>query len=88
MCGFYSHLHPSHCAGIPEHIHLQALQALMLLMPDENRVALETLLLLLREVADHCEDNQVTTPLTHQTGNEILAFFPHWYLTRQLCVFT
>ena len=48
--------------GVPEQVRLQLLQALLLLMPDENRIALQTLLVLLGEVADHCEDNQVPRP--------------------------
>lgn len=45
--------------GIPEAGRLQALQSIMLLMPDENREALHYLLLFLSEVADQSDINQV-----------------------------
>ena len=46
---------------IPGEVRLQALQAVVLLMPDENREALQTLLYFLSEVAAYSEANQVTT---------------------------
>ena len=44
---------------IPETGRLQALQSIMLLMPDENREALHYLLLFLSEVAKESDTNQV-----------------------------
>ncbi|XP_065884812.1 rho GTPase-activating protein 7-like isoform X2 [Dysidea avara] len=45
--------------GIPEAARLQALQSVMLLMPDENREALHYLLTFLFEVAEHSDINQM-----------------------------
>lgn len=44
---------------VPRQVQLQLLRSIMLLMPDENRVTLQTLLGLLKEVANHSEDNQM-----------------------------
>lgn len=44
---------------IPSQLRLQALQLVMLLMPDENREALLSLLTFLKEVAEHADTNQV-----------------------------
>jgi hypothetical protein len=35
------------------------LQQVMLLIPDESRLALQTLLLFLNDIAKHCKTNQV-----------------------------
>lgn len=45
--------------GIPSDSRMEAMQAAILLMPDPNREALQTLLLFLNEVAANCETNQV-----------------------------
>jgi len=44
---------------IPSQLRLQALQLVMLLMPDENREALLSLLTFLKEVAEHADTNQM-----------------------------
>lgn len=54
-------------ADVPSQVRLQALQAVMLLMPDEHREALWTLLLFLKEVSAHSETNQVR-PMTSVTS--------------------
>lgn len=46
---------------VPPQLRLQALQSVMLLIPDENREALLSLLTFLKEVSDHADTNQVTT---------------------------
>lgn len=45
---------------IPEEYRLDALQAAILLMPDENREVLETLLVFLDDVCRHAQENQMT----------------------------
>ncbi|XP_035681138.1 rho GTPase-activating protein 7-like isoform X1 [Branchiostoma floridae] len=45
---------------LPTELRLQAMQAAIMLMPDENREVLQTLLLFLREVAQNVEENQMT----------------------------
>ena len=45
--------------GIPPNSRMEAMQAAILLMPDPNREALQTLLLFLSEVAANSETNQV-----------------------------
>lgn len=45
--------------GIPPESRMEAMQAAILLMPDPNREALQTLLLFLNEVAANSETNQV-----------------------------
>lgn len=47
--------------GIPSNSRMEAMQAAILLMPDPNREALQTLLLFLNEVAANSERNQVNT---------------------------
>lgn len=48
------------CLDMPANSRMEAMQAAVLLMPDPNREALQTLLLFLNEVAANCETNQVT----------------------------
>lgn len=67
----YTHTHHTHSphtlsphtyfplTDIPSQLRLQALQLVMLLMPDENREALLSLLTFLKEVAEHADTNQV-----------------------------
>ena len=64
--------------GIPETGRLQALQSIMLLMPDENREALQYLLLFLSEVAEQSDINQVR-PSSYHNNNAILILLK--YLT-------
>ncbi|XP_064404560.1 stAR-related lipid transfer protein 13-like isoform X3 [Halichondria panicea] len=45
--------------NVPSQLRLQALQGVMLLMPDENREALQTLLVFLKQVADNSHVNQM-----------------------------
>lgn len=45
---------------IPEELRLDALQAAVLLIPDENREVLETLLVFLDDVCRHAQENQMT----------------------------
>ncbi|CAH1267753.1 DLC1 [Branchiostoma lanceolatum] len=45
---------------LPMELRLQAMQAAIMLMPDENREVLQTLLLFLCEVAKNVEENQMT----------------------------
>ncbi|CAN8012175.1 unnamed protein product, partial [Ixodes pacificus] len=45
---------------IPEELRLDALQAAVLLIPDENREVLETLLVFLSDVCRHAQENQMT----------------------------
>ena len=47
-------------SDIPQAVRLQALQAVMLLLPDENREALQTLLHFLSFVASHSKKHQVS----------------------------
>ena len=54
-----SHLTLPTPPDIPVPLRLQALQAVMILMPDENREALQALLTLFKEVTDHAHSNQV-----------------------------
>lgn len=56
---FYTKLLEFVFIGIPGTEQLQALQSIMLLMPDENREALHYLLLFLSEVAEQSDVNQV-----------------------------
>lgn len=49
----------SFLVGIPSNSRMEAMQAAILLMPDPNREALQTLLLFLNEVAANSERNQV-----------------------------
>ncbi|CAH1777028.1 unnamed protein product [Owenia fusiformis] len=44
----------------PRELRLEALQAAYMLMPDENREVLQSLLLFLRDMADHSDKNQMT----------------------------
>lgn len=46
--------------SVPSQVRLPALQAVMLLMPDEHREALQVMLLFLREVASYSATNQMT----------------------------
>ncbi len=50
---------PTPSPDVPSQLRLQALQGVMLLMPDENREALQTLLVFLKQVADNSHVNQV-----------------------------
>jgi hypothetical protein len=47
-------------AFVPREIQLEAMQAVMLLLPDENREALQSLLLFLKDVAENSSKNQMT----------------------------
>eukprot|EP00118_Oscarella_pearsei_P017419 m.172494 g.172494 ORF g.172494 m.172494 type:complete len:861 (+) comp39084_c0_seq55:7110-9692(+) len=47
-------------AFVPRELRLQAIQAVMLLLPDENREALQSLLLFLSDVAAKSEQNKMT----------------------------
>lgn len=48
------------CADVPKDQRLQALQAAIMLMPDENREVLQTLLCFLSDVTSSVEENQMT----------------------------
>ncbi len=71
MTAVYCHMTAVYChmttislsllSDVPGQLRLQAMQAVMLLMPDENREALLTLLLFLKRVAEHSGVNQVHT---------------------------
>ena len=58
---------PTHNTDVPPQLRLQALQSVMLLIPDENREALLSLLTFLKEVSDHADINQVTTSILKPT---------------------
>lgn len=47
-------------ADVPKEQRLQAVRAAILLMPDENREVLQTLLYFLRDVTSLVEENQMT----------------------------
>lgn len=47
-------------ADVPKEQRLQAIRAAILLMPDENREVLQTLLYFLRDVTSLVEENQMT----------------------------
>ena len=51
--------------GIPEEVRLQALQAIMLLLPDENREALQCFLYFLKYVASQKHSHQVSVSLSN-----------------------
>ena len=44
---------------VPREVQLEAMQAVMLLLPDENREALQSLLLFLKDMAENSSKNQV-----------------------------
>ncbi|XP_070553254.1 rho GTPase-activating protein 7-like isoform X2 [Ptychodera flava] len=46
--------------SMPKDLRLQALQATIMLMPDENREVLQSLLLFLSDIAQHSDTNQMT----------------------------
>lgn len=46
-------------AGMPKDLRLSAIQAAVMLMPDENREVLQSLLLFLSDIAEHSNENQV-----------------------------
>merc|ERR1719376_1600263 len=46
---------------VPENLRLQTLQAALMLLPDENREALMTLLCFLSQVSSRHDDNQMTS---------------------------
>lgn len=48
------------CSDVPKEQRLQAVRAAILLMPDENREVLQTLLYFLRDVTSLVEENQMT----------------------------
>ena len=48
-------------ADVPSELRLEALQAAVMLLPDENREVLQSLLLFLSDMAEHSAENQVTT---------------------------
>lgn len=50
----------SHCVDVPKEQRLQAVQAAIMLMSDENREALQTLLCFLSDVTSSVEENQMT----------------------------
>ena len=52
-------LSPLPLPDVPSQVRLPALQAVMLLLPDEHREVLQTLLLFLKDVANYSEINQV-----------------------------
>ena len=58
---------PTQHTDVPPQLRLQALQSVMLLIPDENREALLSLLTFLKEVSDHADINQVTTSILKPT---------------------
>lgn len=55
-----SSLCPSFSSDVPKEQRLQAVRAAILLMPDENREVLQTLLCFLRDVTSVVEENQMT----------------------------
>lgn len=50
---------PTSMSDLPQHLRLEAMQKAILLLPDENREVLQTLLMFLYDIAMHCETNQV-----------------------------
>lgn len=48
-----------HYTDVPEDMRLEALQAAVMLLPDENRLVLQSLLLFLSDLAQHSSENQV-----------------------------
>lgn len=55
-------------AGIPKELQLEAMQLAILLMPDENREVLQSLLFFLGDIAQHSEENQVK-PTNYSINN-------------------
>ena len=49
-----------YCVGVPEEVRLQTLQSVMLLLPDENREALQCLLHFLNRVSIGSSVHQVS----------------------------
>ena len=49
------------CLVVPREVQLQAMQAVMLLLPDENREALQSLVLFLKDIAEYSSKNKVTS---------------------------
>ncbi|XP_071787693.1 rho GTPase-activating protein 7-like isoform X3 [Asterias amurensis] len=47
-------------SGMPKDLRLSAIQAAVMLMPDENREVLQSLLLFLSDIAEHSNENQMT----------------------------
>ncbi|XP_062513642.1 stAR-related lipid transfer protein 13-like isoform X3 [Corticium candelabrum] len=47
-------------AFVPREVQLQAMQAVMLLLPDENREALQSLVLFLKDIAEYSSKNKMT----------------------------
>ncbi|XP_038056536.1 rho GTPase-activating protein 7-like isoform X2 [Patiria miniata] len=47
-------------SGMPKDLRLSAVQAAIMLLPDENREVLQSLLLFLSDIADHSNENQMT----------------------------
>ncbi|XP_023932336.1 rho GTPase-activating protein 7 [Lingula anatina] len=45
---------------VPSELRMEAVQAAVILMPDENREVLQSLLLFLSDMAEHSEENQMT----------------------------
>ena len=72
--------------GIPETGRLQALQSIMLLMPDENRETLQYLLLFLSEVAEQSDINQVR-PSSYHNNNAILILLKYLTHIHIVCIF-
>ena len=77
LCSFSISSHllfpPLVSSDVPSQVRLPALQAIMLLMPDEHREALQVLLLFLREVASYSETNQVCHPIITACLTIVLA---------------
>jgi hypothetical protein len=57
---------------IPEELRLEALQGAVLLMPDENREALQTLLLFLNEIAANASVNQVNKTISGIFSSQLI----------------
>ena len=55
-------------ADVPHEHRQEALQAAVVLMPDENRHVLQSLLLFLSDMAEHADENQVSPPPPHTPG--------------------
>lgn len=56
----HSSSRPYFSSDVPKEQRLQAVRAAILLMPDENREVLQTLLYFLRDVTSMVEENQMT----------------------------
>ena len=63
------------CLDVPSDMRLESLQAAVLLLPDENREVLQSLLLFLSDMAEHSAENQV-----HFMEGDVLGLYIYIYI--------